>query len=88
MKSEACGEFKIEGGSFLPAVPTLSGGFLLAVLAIAAVIAEIASGPSAPDRVGLPALRPLGQSALARSICRDRLHCFGSMVVFVIAQAA
>ena len=84
---------------------------LVMLVTIAAVITEIASGPSAwigwvsllfgggpialallrvyPNavRLGSRSDSPLGQSALARSICRDHLLCFGSMVVFVIAQA-
>ena len=38
-------------------------------------------------RLGSRSDSPLGQSALARSICRDHLLCFGSIVVFVIVQA-
>jgi hypothetical protein len=39
-------------------------------------------------RLGSRADSPLGQSALARSICRDHLLCFASMLAFVIARAA
>ena len=84
---------------------------LVMLVTVAAVIAKIAAGASAwigcvsllfgggpivlallrvyPNavRLGSRSDSPLGQSALARSICRDHLLCFGSIVVFVIAQS-
>jgi hypothetical protein len=84
---------------------------LVMLVTIAAVITQIASDASAwigcvsllfgggpivlallrvyPNavRLGSRSDSPLGQSALARSICRDHLLCFGSIVVFVIVQA-
>jgi hypothetical protein len=38
-------------------------------------------------RLGSRGDSPLGQSALARSICRDHLICFASMAAFLIARA-